>query len=199
MHLRKSVAAALIVCLTATQIGWLPLECAAGSPTSDLKQIQYKQYFRGKYAQAIESLTTYLARTDLEPGHVEAAREFLAASHVLSGSRDRGRDVFLLMLNEDPLYAGPDAATFKASVVGVWAEARDLYASNRLRNAPMSDSDDPIANALPASSKKPIYKKWWFYAGIAAVVVIAGSLSNPSEEAAPVTDSGTVVVGVTVR
>lgn len=199
-NLSKGIAAVLVVVMVVTQIAWLPRELVAGTPAGDLKKIQYKYYFRGKYEQAVGMLQTFLARTDLEPAHVERAREFLAASHVLSGNADEGRKIFLEMLERNPRYAGPDAATFKPSVVGAWSEARDLYASRRIREAPAPaiDGAGPI-DVAAESGGKPIYKKWWFYAGLVSAALVLGALSSKEEDATVPADDGSIRVGVTVQ
>src|SRR5204862_2974044 len=101
----------------------------AGDPAGDLKQIEYKYYFRGKYTEAIGALQTYLARMDVGADMALRASEFLAASHVLSGAPATGKSVFARLIATDPSYAGPDAAVFKPAVVDVYAEARDEYAT----------------------------------------------------------------------
>jgi hypothetical protein len=167
----------------------------------DLKQIQYKYYFRGKYEQAIESLSTFLARIDLSESNVVAAREFLAASYILSGAAKLGREQFLKMLNADAQYAGPDPAVFKPEVIDIYASARDELAASRLRTAPPGELGDVSQEVLVTESSKPIYKKWWFYAGLAVLVVVVGAVSSQEEEAAekPAPNTGTVSVGVQIR
>jgi hypothetical protein len=196
----RSISLVLIVSMAMAQVGSFPATCAAGTPSDDLKEIQYRYYFRGKYDQAIDMLQTYLARTDLDPSSTRSAREFLAASFVLSGSPEKGREIFVQMLNEDAAYSGPDTSTFRAEVVTAWSEARDMYASNRLKSPPPVET---VLGAEPASGGKegkPIYKKWWFYvAGAATLLLIAGAVTSEEKDDPVAHDTGTVNVGVQVR
>jgi hypothetical protein len=191
-----------MICLVIVQVGALAPAAQGGAPADDLKQIQYRYYFRGKYDQAVTELQTFLARTDLDSDVTRSAREFLAASHVLSGNVEAGREIFLKMLNEDPEYPGPDPATFREEVVAEWSSARDMYASNRIRNATAVDATtSPEQQVAAVSQGKPIYKKWWFYAaGAATLILIAGAISSEkSDGGSPAGETGSVSVGVTVR
>lgn len=53
---------------------------------------------------------------------------------------------------------------------------------------------DPLAHTDPSSSSRPIYKKWWFWAGVGAVAVGAAvtvvALSSGGTASAPGTDLG---------
>ncbi len=177
----------------------------AGNPTDDLKQIEYKYYFRGKYQQAIEALQTYLARVDLPPADALRAREVLAASYVLGGAPAMGQQIFTGMITADPKYPGPDPNVFKLEVMDAYAKARSDYASMALATAPSSDSsDDSAAGAAPndaavAQTGKPIYKKWWFYAGAAALIAAVGVAAGGGGDENTRADSGGVTVGVTVH
>ncbi|MCK4776376.1 MAG: hypothetical protein KAT30_16385, partial [Candidatus Krumholzibacteria bacterium] len=122
--LTRLVAAALIVCIVAVYIP-APVFAGEKSAAEDLKQIQYKYYFRGEYAGTIDVLKIFLARTDVPAGVEVSAREFLAASYILSGSADKGKDQFLRLLNDDESYAGPDPAIFKAEVLDAFVTTRD--------------------------------------------------------------------------
>lgn len=177
----------------------------AGDPADDLKQIEYKYYFRGKYPEAIEALQTFLAREGLSNPTKQRAGEFLAASYVLAGLPDAGKDAFLRIMVANPAYAGPDAAVFKPEVMDVYASARAEYKPLTLHEPAVAATDSVAGDVPPASgvqtvSSKPIYKKWWFYAGAAAVAIAVGAAagggggddSNPRA-------AGTVVVGVNVK
>jgi len=175
----------------------------AGVPADDLKQIEYKYYFRGKYPQAIDALQTFLARVDV-PGDVAVrASEFLAASHILAGAPAAGKDVFAKLISADPSYTGPSSSVFKPEVVDVYAQARAEYASLALKNPVVALSDSTGTPPTPAgetathTASKPIYKKWWFYAGAAAVVGAVAMASGGGDE--PSAPHGTVSVGVNVK
>lgn len=194
----KVVAALLVICLVALHVPAAAL--VDDSPADHLKKIQYKYYYRGKYKEAVDALNTFLARTDLTRDVEVSAREFLAASYILSGQSDKGKEQFLKLLNDDERYAGPDAAVFKAEVVEAFETTRDALASVKLRTAP--DTGESVAAPAAAEPSKPIYKKWWFYAGLAAALLVVAAIATPQEEdetqgsPAP---TGTVTVGVQVR
>jgi len=205
--IRKATA---LVCIFMMMSG-LAVTARAGDPADDLKQIEYKYYFRGKYTESIEALQTFLARIDVRADVAVHANEFLAASHVLAGSPQAGKDVFAKLIASDPSYAGPDAAVFKPEVVDVYAQARTEYAARTIKSpavatsdAPPSASPAPANAAAPstttATASKPIYKKWWFYAGAAAVIggvaAVAGGGGGGDQPAAP---RGGITVGVNVK
>jgi hypothetical protein len=202
MH--RLIAAVIAAVMLITVVA--PTAAHAGSPTDDLKQIEYKYYFRGKYQQAIEALRTYLARVDLPAAETLRAREFLAASYVLAGAPDMGKQVFTGIITADPAYAGPDPSVFKLDVMDAYAKARSDYAALVIKTAPQTASASPTsAEATPATKddddKKPIYKQWWLYAGVAAVAIAVGAAAGGGggggdSDRGP---TGTIVVGVTVK
>jgi hypothetical protein len=200
-HIRRATALVSIVLV------WSALAAPvwAGDPSDDLKQIEYTYYFRGKYPQAIEALQTFLARVDVSGPVAVRASEFLAASHVLAGTPQAGKDVFARLITADPAYPGPDATVFKPEVVDVYAQARSDYASLAMKSPAIAsaDSTQVPANALPPTAaspaSKPIYKKWWFYASAAAVVgVVAMAVGGGGGDEAPA-PRGTISVGVNVK
>jgi hypothetical protein len=203
---RRFTSIVLIVTLFASMVG-APQTAVAGTPGDDLKQIEYKYYFRGKYQQAIESLQTYLARVDLTEVDRTRAREVLAASYVLGGAPAMGKQVFADLIAKNPAYRGPDPNVFKLEVVDAYAQARSEYAALTLKNAPASTGAQPAdartvsTDAVASESGKPIYKKWWFYAGAAALLVVAGVAVGAGGDDGGSTPppSGTVTVGVIVE
>ena len=196
----KTISMLLIVCMVALHTPAAAIT-AEKSPEEALKQIQYKYYFRGKYEEAIDALKTFLARTNLPHETAVSAREFLAASYVLSGQPEQGKDQFLRLLTENEKYDGPDPTQFKAEVVEAFESTRDAYVAVKLRTPGAGGGGAAGDQALASQSSKPIYKKWWFYVGLAAAaVVIAAAASPKDEEAAPEPQpTGTVTVGVRVR
>jgi hypothetical protein len=208
MHRRhhKISCALAFVALFASSV-LVPLAPAfAGSPSDDLKQIEYKYYFRGKYQQAIESLQTFLARVDVNPADALRAREMLAASYVLGGAPAMGKQMFAEMIAKNPSYPGPDPNVFKLEVMDEYAKARTEYAAMALMAAPAGDDDDEGGALVPteaavAAASVPIYKKWWFYAGAAALVagVAVAVGGGGGGDTPPPADNGGVVVGVTVH
>ncbi|MDH3197120.1 MAG: hypothetical protein OEO21_02665 [Candidatus Krumholzibacteria bacterium] len=196
----RGVAGLVTIALLVVQLGAGAIPCAAGSPADDLKQIQYKHYFRGKYTEAIAALEKYLTRKDLSAQDARNAREFLAASHVLSGASERGSEIFLQLLIEAPDYTGPDPTVFREEVVVAYRDARDAYAESRIKAAPKTEQDEQAAPALASTEGgKPIYKQWWLYAGIATALLVAGALAAEKGDDPAPRDTGTVSVGVTVR
>lgn len=202
--LRKVTA---LIC-TFMMVSGFSVSARAGDPADDLKQIEYKYYFRGKYAESIDALETFLARVDVKGDVAMHANEFLAASHVLAGSSQMGKDVFAKLIAADPAYTGPDAAVFKPEVVDVYAQARADYAARTIKAPAVATSDvssAPVEPAAPTTTtitagSKPIYKKWWFYAGAAAIVGgVAALAGGGGGSGAPPAATGTVSVGVTVH
>ena len=209
----RSTSILLIVTLLASTVAMPFQPAVAGTAVEDLKQIEYKYYFRGKYQQAIESLNTFLARVDLNEGEATRAREVLAASYVLGGAPAMGKQVFAELIAQNPAYPGPHPSVFEMEVVNEYALARSEYASMVLKNVPpaaggdvaaTSDDKDAAAavpsDAAVAQSGKPIYKKWWFYAGAAALLLGAGVAAGGGDDGGPPPPAtGGVIVGVDVR
>lgn len=213
MHVcaRRITSLLLLVTLVVSTVA-TPFQSAfAGVPADDLKQIEYKYYFRGKYQQAIESLQTFLARVDVPESDAMRAREVLAASYVLGGAPAMGKQMFAEMIAKQPSYTGPDPNVFKLEVVDAYAQARSEYvAMATLKSAPSSagkksDDDDNGMGAIPtnaavAAAGTPIYKKWWFYAGAAALLAGVGvAMGGGGDDSPPPADSGGVTVGVVVH
>lgn len=209
----RNTSILLIVTLLASTVA-MPFQSAvAGTAVEDLKQIEYKYYFRGKYQLAIESLKTFLARVDLTESEATRAREVLAASYVLGGAPAMGKQMFAELIAQNPAYPGPHPSVFQMEVVNEYALARSEYASMMLKNAPptagvdaatVSDAQDQTG-AVPndtavAQSGKPIYKKWWFYAGAAALIAGIGVAAGGGDDGgSPPPATGGVSVGVTVH
>jgi hypothetical protein len=209
--LARSTSILLIVTLLASTVA-MPFQSAlAGTAVEDLKQIEYKYYFRGKYQQAIESLKIFLARVDLTESEATRAREVLAASYVLGGAPAMGKQVFAELIAQNPAYPGPHPSVFDMKVVNEYALARSEYASSTLMNTPQlagedsttKSDDDKGAGAIPsnavAEAGKPIYKKWWFYAGAAALIAGIGVAAGGGDDGSPPPASGGVSVGVVVH
>ncbi|MDH4338441.1 MAG: hypothetical protein OEX18_14300 [Candidatus Krumholzibacteria bacterium] len=199
---RRITSVVLLIAMTTSMLA-MSRPAYAGDATEDLKQIEYRYYFRGRYQQAIEALQTYLARVDLKATDTLRAREVLAASYVLGGAPAMGKEVFSQVIMTDPEYPGPDPTVFKLEVVNAYAEARAEYAARMLKTVPAQDpalaaaANDP-APAEPAG--KPIYKKWWFYAGAAVALLAVGAAAGSGGDGdSPAASTGTVVVGVRVQ
>jgi hypothetical protein len=200
--LRKSTAAIALVAMMATVVS-TSYPAHAGSASDDLKQIEYRYYFRGKYQQTIESLQTFLARVDLAPAETLRAREVLAASYVLGGAPAMGKEVFARIITDDPAYAGPDPSVFKLEVVNAYAEARSDYAAATLKTVPgqsnLAANTSPQTVAEAGTPGTPIYKKWWFYAGAATLLLVAGAAGSKGDEPGSPAATGSVQVGVRVQ
>ncbi len=201
LHARPLRAARVVLALCLVLSQW-PAGASAGSPGDDLKRIEYRTYFRGRYAEAIEALTMFLARTDLEAGHVRRAREFLAASFVLSGRPDEARALYRTMLRDDPDWSGPDPNVFRPEVIAVFSSVREEALALRdgalAHDAPAALAQDGASEGAAAASK-PLWKKWWFWGAVVGVLVIAGSAGSSDSGDASAPQRGTVDVGVTVR
>jgi hypothetical protein len=210
---RRITSTLLIVTLLASTL-LTPFQTAWAQTTAsdDLKQIEYKYYFRGKYQQAIESLRTFLARIDLSEADAMRAREVLAASYVLGGAPAMGKQMFADLIAKDPAYRGPDPNVFKLEVVDAYAKARSEYVAAALESVPTTDDSATRKDAAEVDtyqglaaptekvSSKPIYKKWWFYAGAAALLAGIGvAMGGGNDGSGPPAQSGGVTVGVIVE
>jgi hypothetical protein len=199
----RRVIGAAVLFLTMASVVSTAYPSLAGTAADDLKQIEYRYYFRGRYQQAIEALQTFLARIDLAGPETLRAREVLAASYVLGGAPAMGREVFAGLIAADPSYPGPDPTIFKLEVVNACAEARADHAARNILTVPAGDAAPPLAmdgGAEPVTATgKPFYRQWWLYAGAAALLVagVAVAGGGGGSDAPPAT--GTVVVGVRVQ
>ncbi|MFQ5510281.1 MAG: tol-pal system YbgF family protein [Candidatus Krumholzibacteriia bacterium] len=197
----KVVSTVVMICFFGFQATCLfPREALAGADT-DLKRIEYKYYFRGDYTKAISELRQFLEREDVADEQVREAREYLAASLIMTGASDEGKAQFLKLLKKDGAYKGPDPGVFKSIVVSTFDQAKSEYASAVIRTAPdtgiTSAADSSTEAAAPAG--KPVYKKWWFYATMGVVLLaIAGAASGGGDNAPPA-DTGRVTVGIQVQ
>ena len=114
----KRISPLVAFCFLTVQLAlWFPAPVQA-SAADDLKKIEYKYYFRGDYDRAIVELRALLEREDLSAEQVVEAREYLAASLIMSGATAEGQAEFTRLLQADPEYAGPDPSVFKAAIVG---------------------------------------------------------------------------------
>lgn len=197
------VSPIVIFCLVFIQAASLMPRGAWAEVADELKEIEYKYYFRGKYEEAIKALQAMLENPDLEASEQREAREFLAASLILTGSSQAGKDQFLKILNQDGKYAGPDTAVFKQNIIAVYEEAKAEYASlviqqaAEIKTAAAPVETDPVV-AYP-EGKKPFYKKWWFYTAVGAVVLLAAAAAAQEEEVPESRETGIVTVGVAVQ
>lgn len=166
-----------------------------------LKEIEYKYYFRGDYGRAIAELRAYLQRDGLSTAQRIEATEFLAASLILTGSTGEGKALYLNLIKNNRDYDGPDPSVFKPIVVSTYEEVRDEYASMVIRTVPdeRGTPDQSSGAAQPQTTRKPFYKKWWFYASAAAVVLVLAGAAGAGQEEEPSPDTGQVTVGIEVR
>lgn len=198
----KIISPILILCFLGFQATCLLPQEAHASATDDLKRIEYKYYFRGNYEKAIEEFRAFLKRKDLTPTVVVEAVEYLAASLILSGASEQGKNQYMQLLKMDSSYEGPDPSVFKPIIIATYQEAKNEYASMVIRSVP--DKATPSAEPMPASvvkeEGKPIYKKWWFYATVGAVLLVAaGAAGSGGGDDAPPRETGTVTVDVGIQ
>ncbi len=193
-----SLVAFCFLCLQVVCV--LPGEAHAGAK-DELKTIKYKYYFRGNYDKAITELRSFLDQKALERSLVVEAREYLAASLILSGATPAGKAQYMELLKEDANYPGPDPSVFKSMIVSTYNEAKAEYASMVIRTVPETAMSDGAAASMPeaAAPGKPIYKKWWFYATMGAVlIIVVGAAAGGSSEEEAARDTGTVKVGIEI-
>ena len=196
----KVISTVVLMCFSSFQATCLLPGEALATAGSDLKRIEYKHYFRGNYTKAIVELREFVKRKDLEDGQMREAREYLAASLIMTGSSAEGKSEFLKLLKKDGSYKGPDPGVFKPIIISTFEQARSEYASAVIRTAPdpgpggvTTSTADPVTTA-----GKPVYKKWWFYATMGAVLLaIAGAASGSGDDPPP-SDTGTVTIGIDI-
>jgi len=198
----KVTSSIVVACFLGLQtVSFFPRHAYAASASDDLKKIEYKYYFRGNYAKTIAELRTFLQRRDIGKTEIIEAREYLAASLLLSGSPAEGKKEFMEILKTDAKYEGPDPSVFKSEIVTAFGEAQAEYASIVMRSVSDPKSTDAVTSSVQTETgkSKPLYKKWWFYAGMAAaLLVVAGAVGSGSDDTQPPRDTGTVTVEVDV-
>ena len=200
--LAKGIMSLVAFCFLCLQVVCvLPGEARAGAK-DELKTIKYKYYFRGNYDKAITELQSFLNQKSLERSLVVEAREYLAASLILSGATPEGKAQYMKLLKEDANYPGPDPSVFKSMIVSTYDEAKAEYASMVIRTVPDTAMLDGEAASMPDATTqgKPIYKKWWFYAAMGAVllVVVGAAAGGNSGDEEVAQDKGNVKVGVVI-
>jgi hypothetical protein len=199
---RRVITTIIAVCFMAMQCVCLLPGPAAADASADLKNIEYKYYFRGNYERAITELRTFLERGDLEPAQIVEAKEYLAASLIFSGKTEAGKSEYLDLLRMDSSYKGPDPSVFKTAIIDTFDEAQAEYAAAMMRTVPKAAATPAVTDAATAvvdAGGKPFYRKWWFYATMGAVVlVIAGAASSSDNGSDAPKDRGTVTVEVDV-
>lgn len=198
----KGVCTWVAVCFVGLQfISVLP-EPARADAGQDLKTIEYKYYFRGNYDKAITELRAFLERSDLEAAQVVEAKEYLAASLILSGNTELGRAQYIDLLKMDGTYQGPDPSVFKSVIVATFEEAKAEYASVVINAVPPGVATGGLAGSESAATSgggKPFYKKWWFYATMGVVVLaVAGAASGSGDDSGEPADRGSVAIDVAV-
>jgi hypothetical protein len=195
----KAVSPFVAVCFLSLQLAVVLPPAAHAGAADDLKQIEYKHYFRGNYTKAIAELKSFLARDNLAPEVIVEAREYLAASLVMTGSTEEAKAQYMTLLNMDASYAGPDPSVFKSIVVSTYNEAKAEYASAVIRNVPDTALSDAAAGSAATEQLggKPFYKKWWFYATMGAVLLlVVGAAGGGGDDGGGTTESGRIVVEV---
>ena len=199
----KGLSSVVLVCfLTLQATAFLPQNAVAAA-SDDLKTIEYKYYFRGNYEKAITELRAFLKRKDLTSEQIVSAREYLAASLILSGATESGKEQYMELLRMDSAYAGPDPSVFKPVIISTFDDAKAEYASLVIRNVPETATADGASSSTEPVEKKgkPVYKKWWFYATMAAVVLVVAGAAGSGGDTSQNTprDTGTVTVEVGVQ
>ena len=198
----KATSMVVAICFLTIQVTcFLPSDVFA-SNKDDLKNIEYKYYFRGNYDKAISELKSFLERKHLSKAETVEAREYLAASLIMTGASTAGKEQYLKLLKMDSAYKGPDPGVFKPMIVSTFEEAKAEYASAVIRNVPddVVSSDGATTEATETKDGKPIYKKWWFYVGIgAALLIVAGAASGGGGGGDVPPETGSVTVGVDIQ
>ena len=197
----RIISSILIVCFVGFQVVALLPGDAFASNADDLKTIKYKYYFRGNYEKSITELRSFLGRGGLGREDIIEAREYLAASLILSGASEQGKGQYIELLKMDSAYQGPDPSVFKPIIIATYDEAKTEYASMVIRSVPETASSAATTPATSATegTGKPLYKKWWFYATMAAVLVVVAAAGSGGDESETPRDTGTVSIKVGVQ
>ncbi len=202
MKSKKLLSSVVAVCFLGLQATCFLPANARASAGDDLKKIEYRYYFRGDYRKAIAEFHAFLKRRDLSAREVVEAREYLAASLILSGAAEKAKSQYLAILKMNNAYDGPDPSVFKPIVIATFDEAKDQFASMTIRTVPdMKKSGGTTPTTTPVgTSGKPIYKKWWFYAVVGvALLAVAGAAGSGGGDSGAARDTGTVTIEVGIQ
>ena len=198
----KVVSLIVAIAFCSAQVGVMAPPDARAAAADDLKTIKYKYYFRGSYDKAIAELRTFLERDDLTEADRVEAKEYLAASLILSGAPAEGKAQYLELLKQNGDYGGPDPSVFKPVIISAFEEAKSEYASMVIRTVPETAMPQPASDTAPAETEvsKPIYKKWWFYAGLGAALLVLAAAAGGGEgdDTGGDADTGRVTIEVGV-
>ena len=117
-----------------------------------LQQAQ-EYYEQSRFGDAIPLLEGALKKNDLAPGEREATYELLARCYVKNGKAAQARQTFKSILNMDSNYE-PDPVRMPPDELTVFHEAREEFKAE-------------IAKRSVPEKSKPVYKRWYFWVGIA--------------------------------
>ena len=199
----RTMSRLVLFCFLSLQVICTFPSPALADAAKDLKQIEYKYYFRGNYEEAIEAFRAFLEREDLTEAQIVEAREYLAASLILSGATEQGKLEFRKLLKMNNEYQGPAPSVFKSVIVATYDEARSEFASMVIRTVPekavagvATNSQTPANNVT--TEGKPLYKKWWFYATMGVVfIALAGAAGGgSSDDGGGTPDTGRVTIEI---
>jgi pentatricopeptide repeat protein len=146
---------------------------------SEAIQRAQEYYDQSSFEAAIELLQDALTKGSAKAAETQAARELLARCYVKSGKSDKAREVFKGLLKDESNYA-PDPVRVPPDELAVFEEARNEFKNEALRQSTQMAGGE----AGPAESK-PIYKRWYLWAGVAAAGVLVYLLLKdppPDEE-----------------
>jgi pentatricopeptide repeat protein len=148
-------------------------------PLNSSEAIQRAQeyYDQSSFEVAVELLQDALTKGIVNAAETQAASELLARCYVKSGKPDKAREVFKELLKDESNYT-PDPVRVPPDEMAVFEEARNEFKSEALRKSTQ------MAGGAGQDESKPIYKRWYFWAGIAVAGVIAYLLLKdpPSDE-----------------
>jgi tetratricopeptide (TPR) repeat protein len=199
---RARAAWVLPVALWALVVGPAAARAQAGGDAAAELARGIELYNDLEYEAAIPVLEQAAADSSLpRPGRIEGYK-LLALSHLALGQTENARRAFRGLLALDPSYELPAAEGQKA--VALFTEVKrslPVVAPAPIPlvvTPPAPPADDPFTRmvAAPAAQPVPITRRWWFWAGTAAVVIGGGvALWAMSGGGEPATDA-TVVITV---
>jgi tetratricopeptide (TPR) repeat protein len=203
-----------VACLVAMWcVAWPVLEAAApvrvaaqvSSGAPSVKQGQ-EYYDQSRFDDAIGLLKDLAERGALTGPELQLARELLARSYVKKGYPVQAREMFKRILADNPAYR-PDAIRVPPDEMAVFEGAKAEFdagpgapGTSEPKATPPSpaETDAPAPTLAPpppglsakTSEKKPLYKRWYFLAGVVAVgggaaLLLGGGGNGGGEESTP--------------
>jgi tetratricopeptide (TPR) repeat protein len=158
-------------------------QTSAGEPQVERGEGYYEQ---SRFDEAIGLLKDLVQNNTLSGQELERAREILARSYVKKGYPVQAREMFKEILRAnpdwrpDPIRVPPDeAAVFQDALKefqsGVSVPPTPAPSSTETTPTPAPNAPPVTTSMETKSSKKSLFSRWYFYAGLALVGVGAAA------------------------